>query len=100
MNSPRPDPGLRRVALDQQEWLDTQWQKAHRSSPFEAPEIDLTPRSAEPASQRSHGFNAPEMALVFLGGVLVFAGFLVPIAVLPGLLCFILALGFSLHRKS
>ena len=100
MNSPRPDPGLRRVAVDHEQWFESQWQKAHQPSAFETPEIDLTPHSAEPSSKSSRGFNGPEMALVVLGGVLVFAGFLMPVAILPGLLCFILALGFSGHRKS
>ena len=100
MNSPRPDPSFRRVALDHQEWLDMQWQKAHRPSPFEAPETDLTPHSPEAASKPSRELNACEMALVILGGVLMFVGFLMPVAVLPGMFCFILALGFSAYRKA
>ena len=100
MNSPRPDPSLRRVALDDQKWLDMQWQKAYPPSPIEAPEIDLTPRSPEPVSKPSRELNACEMALVILGGALMFFGFLVPVAVLPAIFCLILALGFSAHRKS
>jgi hypothetical protein len=100
MNSPRPDSSFRRVALDHQEWLDMQWQKAHPQSQFEVPETDLTPHSPEAASKRSRELNACEMALVILGGVLMFVGFLVPVAVLPGMFCFILALGFSAYRKA
>ena len=100
MNSPRPDPSFHRVALDHQEWLDMQWLKAHLPSPFKAPETDLIPHSPEAASKPSHELNACEMALVILGGVLMFVGFLMPVAVLPGILCFILALGFSAYRKA
>ena len=100
MNSPRPDPSFRRVALDHQDWLDAQWQKAHPPAPFEAPEPDLTPHSPDAASKTSHELNACEMTLVILGGVLMFVGFLMPVAVLPGILCFILALGFSAYRKA
>jgi hypothetical protein len=88
------------VALDHQKWLDMQWQEARPPSPIEAPEIDLAPRSPEPVSHPSRELNACEMALVILGGALMFFGFLVPVAVLPGLLCLILAVGFSAHRKS
>jgi hypothetical protein len=40
------------------------------------------------------------MVLVILGGILVFVGFLVPVAVLAGLCCFILALVFSAYSKA
>jgi hypothetical protein len=100
MNPPRPDPSFRRAALDHQEWLDIHWQKAHQPSPFEAPETDLTPHSPEAASKLSRELNACEMALVILGGVLMFVGFLMPVAVLPGIFCFILALAFSAYRKA
>jgi hypothetical protein len=100
MNSPRPDPGLRRVALDRLDWLDTEWQKAHSPRPSASPEIDLTPQPLEPASKAAPEWNASETVLVILGGALMFFGFLVPIALLAGILCFILAMGFSAHRKS
>lgn len=99
MNSPRPDPGLRRVALDHHEWLDRKWQKA--PSPFlNAPEINLTPRPPDPKDRSSRELNACEMALVILGGALMFFGFLVPLAVPAGILCFILAMGFAAHRRT
>jgi hypothetical protein len=100
MNSPRPDPTLRRVALHHHDWLDFEWQKAPPPHPFDPPEIDLAPRPSEPAAKSAPELNACEMVLVILGGALMFFGFLVPVAILPGILCFVLALGFSAHRKS
>ena len=95
----RPDPSFRSVALNHHEWLDTQWQKAHVESPQQSPQTDPPPHAA-PVSRHSRELNACEMTLVILGGILMFAGFLVPVSALAGLFCFILALIFSAYGKA
>ena len=99
MNQPsRPDPILHRVAVNHNDWLDTQWQQAHRNE-FQAHSSSTLPDDARADAQHPGELNACEMALVILGGVLMFGGFLVPLSMVAGLLCFILALGFSAHKK-
>jgi len=96
----RPDPSFRSVALNHQDWLEAQWQKAHTESPHPAPQSDTAPSHNATISKHSRELNACEMVLVILGGILVFVGFLVPVAVLAGLCCFILALVFSAYSKA
>ena len=100
MNRPsHPDPGLHRVALDHNEWLDMRWQKAHQQAPYEAPPTSSEPPAPLNHAERRRELNACEMALVIFGGVLMFVGFLVPVSMLAGLMCFVLALGFSAYKK-
>ena len=94
-----PDPGLHRAALDHNDWLDMQWQKAHQPGPDQASPTNSEPSLSPIEEKHRRELNACEMALVILGGILMFGGFLVPISMLAGLACFVLALGFSAYKK-
>lgn len=99
MNPSHPDPGLHRTALDHNEWLDMQWQKAHQQGSYQGPPTSSEPLESPIHEKHRRELNACEMALVILGGVLMFGGFLVPVSMLAGLACFVLALGFSAYKK-
>jgi len=96
---PLPDP-VSHVAPYQQEWLDSKWEKANQQRQYQASPANPVPPYIPPTRKDSRELNGCEMILVILGGSLIFAGFLLPSAILAGLFCFIVALGLSAYRRT
>ena len=98
MNPPqRPDPSFHHSTLHHLHWLVMPWQKANPRHQYHAtnpapPDVPATP-------EYKRELNGCEMALVIVGGILMFVGFLVPISILAGLFCFLVAIGLSNHWK-
>lgn len=97
---PLPDPTFPHVAPYPEDWLDVEWEKAHPQGEYQEPPTNLESESAPPTRKHSRELTGCEMILVVLGGSLIFVGFLLPISVLAGLFCFIVALGLSAYRKA
>ena len=96
----RPDPSFRHPALHHQPWLVMPWQKANPQRPYQAPQTDSVPAPVPVTRGHNREWNGCEMTLVILGGILMFVGFLLPLSMLAGLFCFLVAMGLSAHRKT